>query len=179
MKIKSRKKYQRDRLEIESVGERKCFWRFRGPLIKGKILLYDVIDRNFANGSKWLYEIRIPNDNGYIGVRPIIWPNRKEWASLERRTLNFKPNGKNAPYYCKAFVEDAPGGKNRRLLPDNTKLPAWFRQYKNEIKKKGDIIKEAQKDKNHPIFVVREYKAMIEVYFALKVWVSINKYKVN
>ena len=117
----------------------------------------------------------------YISVMPGTTPNRKLWAGLERRSLQFR-NGNIGRHvwllYTKLSIEDVQGKKNKRVLTeDDETAPSWIVE-QFAVKPKRKVASTDGNDGRHLVSLVEpdDYAAMIRLFIALKGWVRDAKY---
>ena len=112
---------------------------------------------------------------------PTAIPNRKVWAGLERRSLQFRYGtiGKYAKrLYAKVSIEDLQGEKNKRVLTeDDGALPSWIVE-QFDPKPKRKVASTDGNDGRHLVSLVEpgDFAAMIRLFIALKGWVRDGRY---
>ena len=88
--MKSRKRYQLDKVTVEPTGSRDSAWTFAGEAVRGTELSYLVVDGNFTGRNIWEFIVRVPAvRDGRVEVRPRTAPAVKAWAELPDRSLTF------------------------------------------------------------------------------------------
>jgi hypothetical protein len=173
---------QTDFIEVAVETERNAGWAFKGRKVKGVELIFSAVDRNYLRQNRWTFVVRVPDDitNNYVGVMPTAVPNRKVWAGLERRSLQFQYGsiGKHAMrLYAKLSIEDIRGEKNKHVLTeDDHPLPPWIDQFDPKPKRKVALTD--GHDGGNLVSLVKpdDFAAMIRMFVALKAWVRDEKY---
>jgi NAD-dependent DNA ligase len=174
--------FKTDRIEVAWETERNSGWAFQGQKVKGVEWVFSAVDRNYLRQNRWTFVVRVPNDitKNYISVMPTAIPNRKVWAGLERRSLQFRYGtiGRHAKrLYAKLSIEDLQGDKNKRVLTENDDpLPSWIEQFDPKPKRK--VASTDGNDGRHLVSLVEpgDFAAMIRLFIALKGWVRDEKY---
>lgn len=77
--------------------------------------------------------------------------------------------------YCQLALADSTGYRTKDVVHRGEKqsLPAWFDQLWNRIKVKDTVRQSYGTDGHSLVAIVKphDFKAMIQLYFALKVWI--------
>lgn len=174
--------YYVDRVEIAFEEERKSTWEFTGRTVRGIEYQYRVIDLNFSNRREWVFVIRVPGASArdaYIGVNPITIPNRKRWAGLDRRSIQFKRFGRTGErVFAKLSISDVTLERNRKVLSwwQRDHLPRWLSAFRPRRKKA--VVPKAGVDGDALVTVARadDHPQMIRLFLALKAWVLSDGY---
>jgi hypothetical protein len=185
----SRKRYDLDRVAVESREQRSATWTFPGKVgrdtVSGTDYIYSVIDENLGGHYLWEFVVRVPAArNGQVEVRPLTAPQLKAWAELPRRSVMFplaKLGDARGKRYCKVWLAQPQSG---RVRPDTrTKtgvrwdqrdaLPRWFESLRSRMRKKERVNATKGSDGDSLVILVSadDHAAMIRLYFAMKVWV--------
>ena len=175
--------FKTGRIEVAWESERNAVWEFQGQKGKGVERVFTAIDRNYLRQNRWSFVVQVPNDlmNNYVSVTPNAIPNRKLWAGLERRSLQFTHAtiGKHAKrLYAKLSIEDVQGERTKRVLTeDDGPLPPWIAE-QFDPKPKRKVASTDGNDGRHLVSLVEpdDYAAMIRLFIALKGWVRDDKY---
>lgn len=171
--------FDRDLVEISFLEEARGVWRFAGRLCKGTKVQYDVDDYNYNMRNHWQFVVQVPDawtKGNYIDVRPMVVPNRKVWAGLDRRALEFQRatiGRHRGKVYAKLAISDVSGEKNKIVLKRDNKgfMPKWLREFSPVQKKR--VINSLANDGEHLVTVVdrENHAAMLKLFIALKPWV--------
>ena len=179
--------FKTDRIEVAWETERNAVWEFQGRKVKGVERVFLAVDRNYLRQNQWIFVVRMPNDltkdltKNYVSVMPTAIPNRKVWAGLEKRSVQFRYGtiGKYAKrLYAKVSIEDVQGEKNKRVLTeDDEALPSWIIE-QFDPKPKRKVASTRGNDGRHLVSLVEpdDFAAMIRLFIALKGWVRDRRY---
>jgi len=179
----SRKRYDLDKVTVESREQRSATWTFPGSggrePVSGTEHVYSVIDENRGSHYLWEFVVRVPSvRGGQVEVRPRTTPNVKIWAELPNRSLIFvqatRPEVRGK-WYCKVTLADPTGGKTKAIIrgDERDKLPAWFDTLRGRMRRKESVRSTRGTDAESLVVLVpaRDHTAMIRLFFAMKVWV--------
>jgi hypothetical protein len=179
----ARKRYDLDRVTVESREQRSATWTFPGVKgrepVSGTEHVYAVIDENLGAHYLWEFVVRVPNARGgLVEVRPRTTPNLKVWAELPNRSLIFvkatRPEVRGK-WYCKVTLADPTGEKTKAVIraADREKLPRWFDVLRSRMRKKENVRATGGTDGESLVVLVAagDHAAMIRLFFAMKVWV--------
>ncbi|MDB5357260.1 MAG: hypothetical protein JWN24_3713 [Phycisphaerales bacterium] len=172
------KQYNVKNVAIIRQVERRSSWKWNGHAIRGSEITYKVIDYNFDRLNIWMFTVKVPTKLGQVVIQPQAVPGKKAFSDLQRRSIIFVKATKH-PYrrklYCKAFVADPTGEKNRLGISRGRRnsLPNWFRPLFPSFRLKQTVATTAGTDGESQVILVAptDYKKMVRVYFALRVWV--------
>jgi hypothetical protein len=179
----SRKRYDPDRVTVESREQRSATWTFPGKHgrepVSGTEHVYAAIDENHGGHYLWEFVVRVPSARGgEVEVRPRTTPNLKVWAELPNRSLIFVPatlGEARGKWYCKVSPADPTGGKTKAVIrwDERDKLPRWFDAFKTRFRKKAKVRPTRGTDGEALVALVPagDHAAMIRLFFAMKVWV--------
>lgn len=172
--------YKPEKLDIQPPENHTGSWSaFGRSAVKGIEYFYTVKDTNFRSLNQWTIAIRVPNvPRGNVIVQPIRTPGKKVWAGIERKAIVLVRATKH-PYrkkvYCKLNLADPTGGKTKKgaRRGDRSALPKWFVFFENRMRLKQTVTTTRGTDANAQVVMLGhdDHKAMIALYFALKVWV--------
>jgi hypothetical protein len=180
-------RYRLANLEIAPAGERPALWTFTRAPVKGTELTYTVTDTNFPSRNAWEFLVRVPKDrDDRIEVRPRATPNLKVWAGLERRSVTFtraRRSNYRGWHYAQISLADPTGERTRDILrqADRDRLPPWFDELKSRIRLKDTVRATKGHDEDELIVLVRpnEHELMIGLFFASKIWVLKERFKLD
>ena len=175
----SRKRYSFDKLEMVKGEARKATWTFAGQQVAGQELAYTVTDHNFAARNQWEFIVRLPRARGArIEVRPRTAPNMKVWAELPDRSLTFARSTRpphTGTFNCPIALADVTGRRSRIVVRRDERelLPSWFGTLDRRMRAKESVRGTRGTDANALVALVPagDYAAMIQLFFATKVWV--------
>lgn len=173
------KRFDRDRVEIAFEEQREAVWRFQSRVVRGEEFFYEVIDGNFASRNRWMFRIRVPNSlrgQTYMGVAPSRVPNRRRWAGLDRRSLQFRRGtiGKHrSRVYANLAISDFKGEKNRIVLSsrDRPGLPSWLLPFRPLVRHR--VIR-TRFDQDQTLVVSLksdDHAGFIKLFLAVKPWI--------
>ena len=153
-------------------------WKFDG-IIKGTEFLYEAKDDNFTRLKRWIFRIQVPDDAyGDTIIQPVKTPTKNVFAGLERRSIVFtraRKAGYKSLVYCKINLADPTGHKNKTgtRRGDRRDFPKWFDHFCRRMRLKKTITTTRANDYNAQVIVAKrdDHRLMIEIFFALKVWV--------
>jgi hypothetical protein len=179
----SRKRYDLDRVTVESREQRSATWTFPGSKgrepVSGTEHVYSAIDENMRGHYLWEFVVRVPSvRGGQVEVRPRATPNLKVWAELPNRSLIFvaatRPDVRGK-WYCKVTLADPTGEKTKSMIrwDERESLPRWFDALRNRMRKKEKVRATGGTDGDALVVLVSagDHAAMIRLFFAMKVWV--------
>jgi hypothetical protein len=174
-----RRRYQLDRVAVESGEQRASTWTFGRKPVVGNERSYTVRDGNFPSRNEWEFVVRTPNlRDGRIEVRPITTPNVKVWAELPDRSLNFSRatiGDARGKLYCKVALADPTGARSRNVVRSDERgeLPPWFDSLRGRMRLKQKVRTTKGNDGEDLVVLVRpdDHETMIRLFFATKVWV--------
>ena len=175
----SRKRYDLDRVAVESGGSRPATWTFAGDAVSGTERSYTVTDGNFDRQNAWEFIVRVPKARGArIEVRPRSTPNVKAWAELPDRSLTFLPATRGdarGRWYCQVALADPTGGRSKDVVrgDERSLLPKWFDRLQGRMRLKKNIRQTRGTDGESLVVLVPagDHAGMIRLFFATKVWV--------
>ncbi len=179
----ARRRYRFDKVDIASSGERSASWGFAGSAVTGTEHAFVVTDGNYRQRNHWEFVARVPKEaGGRIEVRPALLPNDRAWADLDRRSLTFNRATKSryrGLRYCQVALADPSGRRTKDVVHrgEKDKLPVWFKQIGSHIKVK-ETVRATHGTDGHALVVTvgnDDYKTMIRLFFAMKVWVLKEK----
>jgi hypothetical protein len=179
----SRKRYDLDRVAVESREQRSATWTFpeggeRLP-VSGTEHVYAVIDENLGGHYLWEFVVLVPDVRGeQVEVRPRLVPKLKAWAELPDRSVMFPLatlGDVRGRRYCKVTLARPQGGgtKSGVRWEQRETLPRWFEPLRSRMKKKSKVRSTKGTDGDALVIVVPadDHAAMIRLFFAMKVWV--------
>lgn len=183
----SRKRYDLNRVAVESREQRAAAWTFPGKsgrdTVNGTDYIYSVIDENLGGRYLWEFVVRVPDARtGQLEVRPLTAPRSKTWAELPRRSVMFpfaKLGDARGKRYCKVWLAQPQGGgadartKTGVRWEQRDALPRWFEPLRSRMRKKEKVNATKGSDGDALVIVVPadDHAAMIRLFFAMKVWV--------
>lgn len=176
--------YRQDHVEVAFEKQRKTRWGLGINSTRGTEFIYSVTDYNYRNRRDWAFSVKVPTNwdrENYLGVGPISVPNRRAWAGLERRSIQFAlatmPRFKSKAY-AKLSISDVTGEKNRRVLTTESrkKLASWLCAFKPRAKKLVTTPDSRDKESLVALFDKDDHIAMIKFFIALKPWVLYKGY---
>ena len=175
----SRKRYQLDRVAVKAGESRAATWTFAGEAVSGTEQSYAVTDGNFANRNEWEFVVRVPKVKGQrLEVRPRTTPNLKVWAELTDRSLTFARATKGEArgrWYCQVALADPSGARTKDVVrgEERNDLPAWFDALRGRMRLKQNVRPTKGTDGQALVVLVTaaDYRAMIRLFFAMKVWI--------
>jgi len=154
-----------------------------GGVVKGKQLIYDVIDRNYTAKNKWRVFVQVP-DNQRLESGVIIRVDKEgspDRASVKkhaiwRKSVVFGPTrigNHRDHYYAKVFEADGAGksivvrGGRREAFP-------WLQlnYFSSKMRLKGTVTTSGAHDLQHQVLLAKpgDHQRMIRTFFALRVW---------
>jgi hypothetical protein len=161
------------------IPNRDGHWKFQKSQLTGTIYEYEVEDQNFRSFNKWIFEVCVPNkfhSDAYILVKPTRHPQKPYWADTERQAVNFAQATTGAyrgQVYAKLNIADVTGKKNKIGITKGKRslLPVYIRKFSLRLKK--TVASTHGTDGNYQVAITQHYnhRAMIRLFFALKVWV--------
>jgi hypothetical protein len=174
-----RTRYRLDRVTVWPGDRRASTWTFAGKAMAGIEQSYAVRDENFPSRNEWEFIVRIPdNRDERIEVRPRVAPNVKAWAELPDRSLTFARATKGdarGKWYCPVALADPTGAKSRDVVrgDERHQLPRWFDPLKSRMRVKEKVRNTRGTDGQSLVILVPadDHAAMIQLFFATKVWV--------
>jgi len=179
----SRKRYDLDRVTVESREQKSKTWTFPGSSgrdqVSGTEHVYAAIDENPGAHYLWEFLVRVPGTRGeQVEVRPLSVPPLKAWAELPDRSVMFPlatlgdSRGKR---YCKVTLADPTGEKTKSMIRwgERDSLPRWFEPLRSRMRKKSKVRSTRGSDGEALVILVPadDHAAMIRLFFAMKVWV--------
>jgi hypothetical protein len=175
----SRKRYQLDRVAVTAGESRSATWTFAGEAVSGTEQSYAVTDGNFATRNEWEFVVRVPKVKGQrLEVRPRTTPNLKVWAQLTDRSLTFARATKGEArgrWYCQVALADPSGARTKDVVrgEERNDLPAWFDALRGRMRLKQNVRPTKGTDGQALVVLVTaaDYRAMIRLFFATKVWI--------
>lgn len=175
----SRKRYQLDRVTVEAGESRPATWTFAGDGISGTEQTYAVTDGNFSARNRWEFVVRIPKARGArLEVRPRATPGPKVWAELTDRSLTFARATKGEArgrWYCQVALADPKGERTKDVVrgDERHQLPAWFAPLQGRMRLKQNVRPTKGTDGQALVVLVapNDHRAMIRLFFAMKVWI--------
>jgi hypothetical protein len=183
--LKTAQVYKPSNLVVKLKEQSPSKWEFGGGIITGTEFFYEAKDENFAHLNRWTFRVQIPDDAyGDIIVQPVKTPARSVWTVLGRRSIVF-PRATKAGYksfaYCKINLADPSGHKNKTgtRRGDRADFPQWFEKFSRRMRLKKTITTTRANDYNAQVIVAKrdDHRFMIEIFFALKVWVMEEGFK--
>jgi hypothetical protein len=174
------KKHRYHPLKVNVTLERdqRSSWKWDERTIQGTEHVYNVDDGNFDRLKRWQFAVRVPKENGQIIVQPVNVPGKAAFAGLQRRSITFQKATKHpfrSKRYCKLNLADPTGEKNRRSTRRGQRdaLPNWFQYFRPHMRLKDTVTTTAARDGKAQVIVVPadDYRRMIRLYFALRVWI--------
>ena len=177
--MKSRKRYQLEKVVVEPAGARAAAWTFAGAAMRGTEHDYTVTDENFPSRNRWEFIIRVPRERGArLEVRPRSTPEVKAWEELTDRSLTFARATRGparGKAYCQVALADARGEKSKTVVraDQRQELPAWFTPLRSRMRRKEVVRPTRGTDGNALVILVPpdDHAFMIRLFFATKVWV--------
>jgi hypothetical protein len=176
--------FKTDLVEMSFLDDRRAVWDFTGQLCKGTEFLYEVDDYNYWTRNHWQFMVQVPDDwtkGNYINVRPLIIPNRRAWAGLDRRTMSFQRatiGRHRARVYGKLAIADVKGEKTRLVLNKDSKrsMPKWLKVFSPLQKQR--VTRSYANDGEHLVAVLDrdDHLRMIQLFLACKAWVLDHGY---
>ena len=141
--------------------------------------VYSVTDDNYAQRNFWEFVVRVPDARGdTIEVRPVVVPNVRAWAGIDRRALMFERvtmGRSRGARYCKVALADSTGERTRLIarVDEKHKLPYWFRSLKARMHSKEAIRRTRGTDSESLVITVPadDHQQMIALFLAAKAWV--------
>jgi hypothetical protein len=179
----SRKRYDLDRVTVESREQRSWTWTFPGSTgreqVSGTEHVYAAIDENLGAHYLWEFTVLVPDARGeQVEVRPRSVPALKAWAELPDRSVMFPlaTLGENrGKRYCKVTLARPQGGGTKTGVrwENRDSLPRWFEPLHRRMRKKSKVRSTRGSDGDALVIVVsaNDHAAMIRLFFAMKVWV--------
>jgi hypothetical protein len=175
----SRRRYDLDRVTVESGESRPATWTFAGEAVSGTERSYAVTDGNFDRQNGWEFIVRVPKARGArIEVRPRTTPNAKAWAELPDRSLTFLPATKGdarGRWYCQVALADPTGERSKDVVRSDQRslLPKWFDRLQGRMRLKKNVRPTRGTDGEALVVLVPagDHAAMIRLFFAMKAWV--------
>jgi hypothetical protein len=179
----SRKRYDLDRVTVESREQRSATWTFPGSNgrepVSGTEHVYAAIDENLGAHYLWEFAVLVPDARSeQVEVRPRTVPALKAWAELPDRSVMFplatlgETRGKR---YCKVTLARPQGGgtKSGVRWENRDTLPRWFGPLRSRMRKKSKVRSTRGTDGDALVVLVSagDHAAMIRLFFAMKVWV--------
>jgi hypothetical protein len=168
-----------DLVEVSFLEEDRGVWDFAGKLCKGTKFYYEAKDYNYHMRNAWQFVVQVPDawtKGNYINVKPMVIPNRKVWAGLDRRAIGFQRAtiGRHlGRVYAKLAIADVRGEKARLLLSKDSKqfVPKWLKEFSPLQKQR--VTRSLANDGEHLVAVVDrdDHAKMIKLFLALKPWV--------
>src|SRR5271157_282553 len=125
-----------DLVDVAFDSEKKGYNTFGGERVRGTDIIFSVTDNNFEARNKWQFTAFIPNKwtkDNYVTIKPVVVPNRKQWATQKSRSLNFGhcTIGKyKSKCYSKMAIADKDEEQNKKYLLKGHKLPKWIENSK-------------------------------------------------
>jgi hypothetical protein len=165
-----------DFVDVVFDESRNAVWKFGGRNVGGVEYIYFVTDRNYLQRNQWSFVVRVPNvSKRYMEVRPILVPNRKIWAGLERRSLQFR-RGNLGKYrkklYAKLAISDVREEKTKVILTeDGSAFPKWLKVFKPVPKRRVARTKAHDDGNLVSVIDLENHRDMIRLFLALKPWV--------
>ncbi len=177
--MKSRKRYQLEKVTVEPTGSRESSWTFAGDAVRGTEFSYLVVDGNFPSRNVWEFIVRVPAARGArVEVRPRTAPAVKAWAELPDRSLTFSRATRGAArgkWYCQVALADATGEKSKSVVrtDERDELPSWFAPLQGRMRRKEAVKPTKGTDGNSLVILIPadDHGFMIRLFFATKVWV--------
>lgn len=167
-------------IEIKNPKISQGKWKFGSRDVTGDLYDYTVVDRNFDAYKKWNFQIRVPDEwrkGVYIEVRVIRHPQKRCWANLEQRTINFTRctiGDYRSKAYAKVTLADAEGEKNKvgTRRGQRKDLPSWLRRGFH-LRVMNTVATTKGTDGNSQVVVLNpdDHDKMIRFYLATKAWV--------
>lgn len=182
-----RRKYQLDRILVETGESRPASWTFGGSAQLGTELTCLVTDTNFDTRNRWEFIVRIPKRKAdRLEVRPRTTPNIKVWAELPDRSITFMRatiGDARGRRYCQVALADPSGGRSRIIVrgDQRNELPSWFDGLRGRMRVKENVNRTRGTDGKALVLLVNEddYATMVRIFFALKVWVLKEKFELG
>lgn len=170
-------RYSIERVRVMTKEERRSHFKFRDRSLPGTEFVYTVSDENYPRAHRWEFLVRVPDAAAEsTEVRPVVVPNVKEWAGLDRRALMFQraTRGRHrGDMYCKIAVSDVSGEKTRIEMKDKKRLPYWFRPLASRLHTKDKVRSTRGTDADALVVTVPrdDHAMMIRMFIASKAWV--------
>lgn len=184
----ARRRYKLDRVVVEPLEQRKARWRIRDePSCKGVEHVYEVVDQNFPQRNRWEFVVRVPDvTNSSIEVRPLVVPNVRAWAGLDRRALMFARvtmGNYRGDCYCKVMLADPTRNKTKFSVRSEERavLPYWFKPLQHRMRLKGAVRSTKGTDDGALVVTVapNDHAAMIRLFLACKAWVLKEQFQLR
>jgi len=180
-----RKRYDPRRVIVTLVEKRRSSWKWGGTIL-GTEYRYAVVDGNFDRLNHWEFIVSEPKTAGQVVVCPVQVPGKSVFADLGRRSITFaraNRQGYRGRLYCKVFLSDPTGEKNRRGTRGEQRgcLPRWFGGFGCRLREKGTVATTRGKDGAALVCLVDpgDHERMIRLYFAMRVWVLQERFKIE
>ncbi len=194
----SRKRYRLDAVAVEAIEVRRGKWTFarggRQAPVRGNEHLYTVTDGNLAGRNTWEFLVRVPDESdGRVEIRPRATPPLQTWKALTYRSLQFQKATKGdarGKRYCKVSLAVPPAGratadprgtrtKDVIRWDERRRLPRWFEGLERRMRPKEKVRSTKGTDGNTLVILVNadDHAMMIRLYFAMKVWVLKEGFK--
>lgn len=172
-------RYDIARVQVMLREDRRTQWRFRDKTVAGVEHVYTVMDENFRTPYRWEFLVRVPDAaDESTEVRPVVVPNVRDWAGLDRRALMFQRASigrHRGEMYCKVAASDISGEKTRIEVraSDKKRLPYWFRAFGARLRAKDAVRRTKGTDGDKLVLTVLrdDHAMMIRAFMALKAWV--------
>ncbi len=180
------RKFAVDKVEVTLLAEQSAAsWGGPGGAsVVGTEVRYRVCDGNFNRRKTWEIAVRIPNSNDGAMVQPIKVPALKLLGPLDHSSVLFMPTsrkGYRGWYYCKLFIADASGEKNRKAIPGQKrgKLPKWFKPLLWRVRHKETVAKTAGTDGRSLVVLCRpnDHEKMVQLFLAMRAWVLVARFE--
>ncbi|HXW96538.1 MAG TPA: hypothetical protein VEI47_03055 [Gemmatimonadales bacterium] len=171
--------YNLDKVLVAGGERRPATWTFGGEAVSGFEHSYTVTDTNFPSRNQWEFIVRLPKASGdRIEVRPRTTPAVTAWAELPDRSLTFVKatlGAARGKRYCPVALADVTGERSRDVVraDERDRLPRWFTALRNRMRAKRAVKTTRGTDGESLVILVPsdDYAGMIRLFFATKVWV--------
>jgi hypothetical protein len=170
------RRFDPELVEAELVSTRKRSQVFQGRRTRGLEQLYEVKDGNFDTRNAWRFVVFVPDrwlKGTYVSVQPQVVPNRKLWAGLDRRSVQFAPctmAAHRGKCYAKLAFADVTDEKNRVVLARGEALPRWMRSFRTRSKTRVTATRARDGHALVAILEKDDWVGMICLFLALKPW---------
>jgi hypothetical protein len=169
-------------VDVALDTSRRLVHEFQGRKTRGTEHTFVVADRNFVTRNTWEFVVFVPDawrKGTYASVQPRAVPNRRVWAGLERRSIQFAPctrPGYRSRCYGMLAVSDPTGERNREYLNKGDARPPWLRGFR--VRTKGTVTTSRALDENRlvAVFDPQDWSGMIRLFLAMKPWVLEQRY---
>ena len=169
-------------VDVAFESSREAVNDFRGIKTRGVEHTFEARDRNFPSRNGWQFAIFVPREwrkGTYVSVRPLSTPNRKIWAGLERRSVQFAPCTKlrhRSKCYGTVSVSDPSGTKTRVILRRTDPIPPWLEAFR--LTEKERVATSRANDGRTLVAVLGrdDFAGMVRLFVACRAWTLTEGY---